>query len=267
MASTAQFNPDAIARYEAGGWRAYYDRRWPQLLGMTITLCQEQFRIPFPQSLKAAYHIVRASMAWVPVDHDERAVLEELEAFYMLAARYSPLDFDPVRVAALEFRYFDDHRRLVGNPDKADLIATLTALHSAIFGITPEAARESAEYRVRAMNTVDTITGGTSRDVPGDWDRLEADLRRCYRSIGEHLARKPAAAVAARSGTGEVVVAGGGGGTAVRSASERACRRASSSCRLSSPFAIAQRWFAEKRGFMTKEQYLKSGLSPRIFQS
>lgn len=195
MASTAAFNPDAIARYEAGGWRAYYDRQWRQLLGMTVTLCQEQFKIPFPQSLKGAYHIVRASLAWVPVDHDERQVLEHLEQFYMLAARYSPLDFDPVRVAALEFRYFDDHRRLVGNPDKTDLIDTLAELHSAIFGITPEEARESAEWRVRAMNTVDTITSPTSRDIEGDWVRLEEDLRRCYRSIGQHLARLSGPAV------------------------------------------------------------------------
>lgn len=190
MAPAATFNPDTIARYEAGGWRAYYERKWPRLLGMTVNLCQEQFKIPFPRSLKAAYHIVRASLAWVPIDHDERKVLEELEAFYMLAARYSPLDFDPVRAAALEFRYFDDHRRLVGSPDKADLIATMTKLHSAIFGITPEEARESAEWRVRAMNTVDAITSHASRDVEGDWVRLEEDLRRCYRSIGEHLARK-----------------------------------------------------------------------------
>lgn len=188
MAPTAQtFDADGIAHFEAAGWRAYYDREWAKLLRMTIGMCQAQFGIPFPLSLKAAYHIARASVAWAPVDHDEVAVLEQLERFYTLAARYSPLRFDPQRVAEWELRYFDDHRRLVGQEDKSDLLHTLTQLHSAIFGIPAEDARESAEWRLRAMNRVDAITGKSSTDVAGDWARLEEDLRACYRSIGRHL--------------------------------------------------------------------------------
>src|SRR3712207_6165342 len=122
------FDADGLARYETAGWRAYYDREWPRLLRMTIGICQAQFGIPFPLSLKAAYHIVRASVAWAPVDHDEVAVLDQLEKFYTLAARHSPLDFDPLRAAEWEFRYFDDHRRLAGKPYKAELLETLVQL-------------------------------------------------------------------------------------------------------------------------------------------
>ena len=39
-----------------------------------------------------------------------------------------------------------------------------------------------------------------------------------------------------------------------RSWGVRAWRRANSRFRLSSPFAIAQRWLAEKIGFMTNEK-------------
>lgn len=187
------FDADGIAHYEAAGWRAYYDREWPKLLRMTVGMCQTQFGIPFPLSLKAAYHIVRASVAWAPVDHDEVAVLDQLEKFYGLAARHSPLGFDPDRVAEWEFRYFDVHRRLSGQPEKAELLATLVGLHGAIFGLTPDEARESAEWRMAAMNRVDTITSKTSTDVEGDWRRLEEELRRCYRSIGRHLAARQAA--------------------------------------------------------------------------
>ena len=67
------FDADGIARYEMAGWRAYYDREWARLLQMTVGMCQAQFGIPFPLSLKAAYHIVRASVAWAPIDHDEVA--------------------------------------------------------------------------------------------------------------------------------------------------------------------------------------------------
>lgn len=204
MAGNGQvFDADGIAHFEAAGWRAYYDREWPKLLRMTVAMCQAQFGIPFPLSLKAAYHIVRASVAWVPVDHDEATVFDQLAAFYTLAARYSPLEFDPLRVAEWEFRYFEVHRRLSGQPEKAELVETLAQLHGAIFGLTPAEARESAEWRVLAMNRVDTITAGTSADVAGDWARLEEELRRCYRAIGAHLETKHgllAAPTASRAG-------------------------------------------------------------------
>ncbi len=177
------FDPDRVAYFEAAGWRAYYDRNWPKLLRLIVSLCQEQFGIPFPQSLRAAYYVTRASVAWAPVDHDERAVRAYYEKFYRIALRYSGLEFDAVRVAELELRYNDDHRRLAGQQDKTDFIETMTSLHSALFGITPEQARESAVLRVQANNTVDLITGHTSTDIEGDWRKLEGELRRCYLSI------------------------------------------------------------------------------------
>jgi hypothetical protein len=193
MAATFQFNPDRVAYFEATGWRAYYDRQWLKLLRLVVSLCQEQFHIPFPRSLQAAYYVTRASAAWAPVDHDARKVQAYYEKFYRMARRYSGLRFDPARVAALELRYNDDHRRLVGQPDKTPFIETMAQLHSATFGITPEQARESAELRVLANNTVDLITGKTSTDVEGDWRKLQDYLRQCYRSIQREL-RAPAGA-------------------------------------------------------------------------
>lgn len=177
------FDPDRVAHLEAAGWRAYYDRAWLRLLRIVVTLCQEQFHIPFPRSLLAAYYVTRASAAWAPKRHDVRQVQAYYERFYRLARRSSGLTFDPARVGALELRYNDDHRRLVGQPDKTAFIQTMVELHSAVFGITPEQARESAALRVLANNTVDLITGRRSTDVEGDWARIEASLRQCYRSI------------------------------------------------------------------------------------
>lgn len=183
MAATSQFDPARVAHFEASGWRAYYDRRWLDVLRLIVALCQEQFRIPFPASWFAAYYTTRASMAWVPVDHDVKKVQRYLEKFYRIARRYSGLKFDPEQVGRLELQYFDVHRRLVGVEDKSAYIEAMTSLHSAIFGISAEQARESAEWRVQASNLVDGITGKTSTDVEGDWAKLEDYLTRCYRSI------------------------------------------------------------------------------------
>jgi hypothetical protein len=187
MSVVFTFDPERVAYFEAAGWRAYYDHKWLKILYLLVKLCQEQFRIPFPMSLVAAYYTTRASIAWAPVTHDEYKVQSYLEKFYSVARRYSGLTYDVSRVASLELQYFDVHRRLSGKPEKDEFLHTLVDLHSAIFGLPAERVLESAEWRLRAANTVDQITSNTSTDIEGDWTRLEEDLRRCYRSIVHEL--------------------------------------------------------------------------------
>lgn len=184
------FDPDRIAHYEVAGWRAYYDRRWPRLLRVGLALCQEQFGIPFPRSLAAAYHIVRASIAWVPVDHDLARVAAHLTRFYALAARYAPLAFDPAVAARAEVVYWDVNRRLSGDRDDPALLAALVELHSAIFGLTTAEAVESATWRHRALIALDRITGGRDADTDANWDAIEGGLRRCYGAVGRQLTAK-----------------------------------------------------------------------------
>jgi hypothetical protein len=187
MATTFQFNPERVAYFEAAGWRAYYDHKWLKMLRLIVGLCQEQFHIPFPMSFLAGYYTTRASAAWLPADHDEQKILRYLEKFYQVARRYSGLNFDPSRVAVLELQYFDVHRRLSGNPEKDEFLQILIDLHSAIFGLSSEQVKESAEWRLLAAITVDLITSHTSTGVEGDWVKLEEYLRRCYRSIQHEL--------------------------------------------------------------------------------
>jgi hypothetical protein len=187
MATTFDFNPDRIAYCETNSWRAYYDRDWLTLLRLVVTLCQEQFRIPFPISILASFYTARASAAWASGSENEPRVLKDLEKFYVIAKRHSGLDFDPAEVAKLETRYWEVHRRLSGKPDKTEFIQTMTDLHSAVFGLSPEQARESAELRVLANNTVDLITSHASTDPETDWHKLEEYLQGCYRSIHREL--------------------------------------------------------------------------------
>ena len=192
MAMTFTFNPDRVAYFEAAGWRAYYEHRWFKMLRLIVGLCQEQFSIPFPMSLRAGYYTTRASAAWVPVEHDEQQILAYLEKFYRVARHYSGLKYEPSRVAVLELQYFDVHRRLSGNPEKDEFLQTLIDLHSAIFGLSADQARESAGWRLLAANTVDLITSNTSTDIEGDWAKLEEYLRRCYHSIQRELHKSQA---------------------------------------------------------------------------
>ncbi|HLZ59238.1 MAG TPA: hypothetical protein VKR06_20035 [Ktedonosporobacter sp.] len=190
MAKIFTMQPERVAYFEAAGWKAYYDRRWLTMLRLLVQLCQQQFHIPFPMSLLAAYYTTRASLAWAPIEHDEHKVLAYLEQFYGIARHYSGLHYDVKQVAALELQYFDVHRRLSGKPNKAEFLQTLITLHSALFGLTVEQARTSAEWRLLAANTVDVITSHTSTDVESDWNKLEAYLQKAYRSIVEEIRKR-----------------------------------------------------------------------------
>jgi hypothetical protein len=182
-----RLNPERIARLEAGGWRAYYDRDWPTLLRLMVQLNQEQFHIPFPLSVIAALHVALGSRAWARVENDPRQVQRHFERFYRMARRWSELPFEPRRAAELEVRYWIEHRRLVGQDDKTSFIEAMTALHAHLFDLPHERVRESAEWRVRANNTVDRITSRLSSDTEADWARLEDELRQCYRSLQKAL--------------------------------------------------------------------------------
>jgi hypothetical protein len=184
-----QLDPDRIARLEAGGWRAYYDRDWLKLIRLMVQLNQEQFHIPFPLSVVAAYHVARGSVAWAPTNNDPETVRRHFARFYRMARRWSGLTFDPPTAARLEVDYWIEHRRLVGNPDKEPFIQAMTALHAHLFDVPAERMRESAEWRVHANNTVDLITSKQSTDPEADWARLEEQLRRCYESIQRELDR------------------------------------------------------------------------------
>ena len=185
--STTLFDPSAVAYYEVEGWKAYYDHNWLRLLRLLLQLVQVQFRIPFPQSIAAAYYVTRASAAWVPKDHQAATIEAYLRKFYQLARRYSGLKYDVERAAALELQYWEVHRRLVGQPDKTDFIGTMIQLHAVVFGLSEADARESAELRVEANNVLDTITGRTTADPAADWLRCQALLDACYSSIRRHF--------------------------------------------------------------------------------
>ncbi len=182
-AKNFQFDAKKVAYYEVESWKCYYDRNWLRLFRLVVTLNQNQFKIPFPLSLLATYYATRATVAFVPKEHDRNLVIAYLEKFYRVALRYSGLSFDPMVAAKWENEYWEAHRRLSGLPDKTAFIKAMTQLHATVFGLTPEQAAESGLLRVEANNLLDTITARTSTDPARDWLTIEDLLTRCYASI------------------------------------------------------------------------------------
>lgn len=177
------FDADLAGECEGRGWRAYYDRDWPYMAALMAQRFGALYHLPPAAAKEAAANSIEAARVFVPVDHDMDAVRTILARYYAIAKQHSGLGFDPATAAALEAEYWDVHRRLVGQHDKSEFVDVLVQLHSHIFGITPAQARESAELRVAANNTVDAITQKISADPEADWLKLEDLLRRCYRAI------------------------------------------------------------------------------------
>ncbi len=190
MTQPFRFDADQVAHFETVGWRANYARNWLYMLYLVVRLLQAQFRMNLWQSLRGAYYITRASVAWVPIDHDLDLIRAYLIKFYMVAQQASGMPFDPIKVANLELQYWIVHREWSGKPDKSALIQSLAELHAAIFGTSVEAMRPSAENRAAAATTVDLITSKQSKDIEADYRRIEEYLRTAYRQINEAIELK-----------------------------------------------------------------------------
>jgi hypothetical protein len=124
------------------------------------------------------------------VENDLPAAAGHLQRYYEKARRAAAIQADARTLARLELDYWVVHRQLAiqrqAQPELDNItpmVDSLTALHAALFGVPPAAARRSAELRARAAQTVDRITGKYSTDVPADWRQIEAYLQQAYREI------------------------------------------------------------------------------------
>jgi head-tail adaptor len=184
------FDPDKVAYYEKAGWEAYYDRDWMRVFNLMVALNREQFHMSLLTALMAAVDIVRASIAFAPVDNDVPKATEYLRRYYQKARRAAKLQADAGTLARLEMDYWVVHRKLAierkQHPDLeniAPMIESLNNLHAALFGISGQAAHRSAALRALAAKTVDRITGRYSTDVENDWRQVESYLQQAYQAV------------------------------------------------------------------------------------
>ncbi len=185
------FDAERVAYFESAGWRAYYDRDWLRVLGLIVQLNREQFGMSWPNAILASVDVVRASLAFAPVDNDIPKATRHLADYYAKARRAAGISADAETLAALEMNYWVIHRRLANErkaaPDhKGDLtpmVDALASLHKTLFDLTPEVARRSAEMRAAAAARVDRITGGYAEDVQADWRQIEVELKAAYKMI------------------------------------------------------------------------------------
>ena len=109
------------------------------------------------RTIGGAWFVLQANRAWAPVpDNDPESAREYMARFYRLVRDSGWGDLDPTRAAALEVEWWRLHRAHQREGADADeLLDSLDALYSYVYGVPAATMRAAARLRVEAMDLSD----------------------------------------------------------------------------------------------------------------
>ena len=148
----AKFDPRRLAYFEKENYVAYYRRRWPRLLVVSISMVKEAYQLSLPQAIYAAYLVARAEMAAAPFPDNDIPLAEAYMArlFHLLKGMYA-LNFDVAETAREEVNWWVVHRRLFAQEQNQEVIEALAKAMSAFFGKPADTLMDAAVLRARGI--------------------------------------------------------------------------------------------------------------------
>ena len=148
----AKFDPRRLAYFEKENYVAYYRRRWPRLLVVSISMVKEAYQLSLPQAIYGAYLVARAEMAAAPFPDNDIPMAEAYMArlFQFLKGMYG-LKFDAAETAREEVNWWVVHRRLFAQEQNQDVVLALARSMSAFFGKPADTLMQSAVQRARGI--------------------------------------------------------------------------------------------------------------------
>jgi hypothetical protein len=152
------FDPLLAGRLECAMWMAYYRRRWPQLLLLSVRVTRAAFGMSWTRTLHGAWLVLRANQLWAPADNDPDGARRCMRRFYALLRLAHGEPADPARAARLEVEWWRVHRAHQhgeAGRDVSPLVSALSRLYSEVYGRPEDELRTAARYRARAMDVCD----------------------------------------------------------------------------------------------------------------
>ncbi len=156
--SPRDFDPVSLGHLETTAWASYYRREWARALRAFVGMVGAGFGLGPRLTLVAAWHVLRANVAWAPVpDNDPGEARASMLRFYHLVLRHSDLDFDPVVASELEVEWWRVHRdrQREGGASLEQLETALVDLYSEVYSAPREAMAAAARWRAEAMDHSD----------------------------------------------------------------------------------------------------------------
>jgi hypothetical protein len=178
-----RFDADEVARLETVMWRSYYERRRARLFLQLGELLRTQYRFPYWQSQRVAYHAARAAFVFKDGHGrtDYERALPDLVAFYSAIRRASAVPFDPQRAAQLELEWWIVHRERKQH-QAGDLAAALAATAAEVYQVPAARLAEHARLRAEAM-TIRDDTAAAHGVTEADWAHIDQLLHDSWRSL------------------------------------------------------------------------------------
>ncbi len=178
------FDPARIAHFEKENYVAYYQRRWPRLLQVSVSLVREAFGLNLPDGVFAAYLVARAEIAFAPVPKNDLARAEiYMRRFYDFLNRRWGAQIDSPRAAQLDVRWWRVHREHFAADDFGPLAEALTDWLALVYDIPREQVADAARLRAYGMLCSDRwVKAGMPLPSPL-LEQEEAALAASYRAL------------------------------------------------------------------------------------
>jgi len=177
-----------VGRLECAMWMAYYQRRWPQFLVLSVRLVRAAFQMNWTRTLHGAWLVLRANQLWASADNDPDGARRCMRRFYALLRLAHGEPADPARAARLEVDWWAVHRAHQHGqlPDGASpLVTALARLYAEVYGGAEADLRAAAGHRASAMDISDEwVAQGCDPASP----LLAAERALLVRSYAELLA-------------------------------------------------------------------------------
>jgi hypothetical protein len=159
VAAHRSFDPRKVGTLECRAWVTYYRREWTAFLRAAILLTRHTFALPWPETMRGAWLVLRANQLWAPFpDNDPAGARSAMERFYRLVAGRHAERFDPARAAELElewWRVHREHQHEGSREDRNALAAALAALYAYVYAVPEADVLLAAEQQALAMDQSD----------------------------------------------------------------------------------------------------------------
>jgi hypothetical protein len=180
------FDPVRIARLETTAWLAYYRHEWLKVLSASYGLVRDGFDLPYPQTLRGAWLVLRANQVWAPYpDNDPDRARAYMTTFYTMVNERASRHFDPVEAARLEVEWWRVHRvRQHGVEHSLDELGdAVAALYAYVYGIEVASVVDSGRRRALAMDACDRWVADGCDPASPLVNEVGGQLLRSYRSL------------------------------------------------------------------------------------